>query len=128
MDTVWIVAIVVGVIVLCGLCNFQMWRNRRHNTWILKQQAEDREKRDAEREKDRKSGMAIYLQMNGQADFIQMYGEAELRKILSEQGNLEGIADTQQNAGAHGVPMPFYSSGIPQNVTHQYVTVVTQPY
>ena len=128
MDAVWIVAIVLGVIVLCGWCNFEMWRNRRHNAWHLKQQAEDRAKRDAGREKDKRAGMAIYLELYGEADFIKMYGEAEFRKMFREEGTVEGIAETQQHAGAHGVPMQFYSAGMPQNVTHHYVTVVTQPY
>ena len=122
MDAVWIIAIVLGVIILCGYCNFEMWRNRRHNAWHLKMQAEDRAKRDAKRDKDKRAGMAIYLELYGEADFIEEYGEAEFRKMFREEGTVEGIA------GAHGVPMQFYSAGMPQNVTHQYVTVVTQPY
>jgi hypothetical protein len=105
-----------------------MWTNRRHNAWVLKQQAEDKAKRDAEREKDKRAGMAIYLQLYGEAGFIKMYGEEELRKMLREEGTVNGITDTQQHTGAHSVPMQFDSAGRPQNVTHQYVTVVTHPY
>ena len=72
--------------------------------------------------------MAIYLQLYGEAEFIKMYGEEELRKMFGEEGTVDGITDTQQHAGAHSVPTQFYSAGMPRNVTHQYVTVVTHPY
>ena len=127
MDAVWIIAIVLGVIVLCGYCNFEMWRNRRHNAWVYERQAEDKAKRDAERAAEKKRSRAHFLEMYGEAGFIDMYGEAEYRKMFREESTVKGIAGEQQDAGAHGVAMQFHLAAMPQNVTPQYVTVVTHP-
>ena len=65
--------------------------------------------------------------MYGEAGFIDMYGEAEYRKMLGEEKTVKGIAGAQQHTRAHGVAMQFHLAAMPQNVTPQYVTVVTHP-
>ena len=47
MDAVSIVVIVIGVLVLVGLCNYGMWKNRRHNVHVRELQARDDEIRVA---------------------------------------------------------------------------------
>ena len=127
MQAVWIIAIVVGVIVTCGWCNFEMWKNRRKTALIDARKANYKAERDAERAAEKKRYMASFLQMHGEAAFIDIYGEAEYRKMLTEEIFVKGIEGEQQNAGAHGVAMQFHLAAMPQNAIPQYVTVVTQP-
>ena len=95
-----------------------MWKNRRHNVYVRKLQARDEERRVA---------AAAEEKIRMKASYRDMYGEAEANKRFPEEGTAKCQA-TQQHAGDHGVQMQFISSGMPKNVTPQYVTVVTQPH
>ena len=106
MQAVWIVAIVVGVIAICGYSNYIMWKNRVEH----KRQAELRAKRDAEWDAEKEA-----------------MSPEEYRRKFGGEKTVKGIAGAQQDAGAHGVAMQFHLAAMPQNVTPQYVTVVTHP-
>ena len=97
MQAVWIVAIVVGVIVTCGWSNYIMWKNR----GINERQAEHRAKRDAEWTAEKEA-----------------MSPADYRRFFGREKTVKGIA---------GAQMQFHLAAMPQNVTPQYVTVVTHP-
>jgi len=108
MDAESVVAIVLGVLFLVGWCCWLMWKNRRHNEYVGRLEARDKKAREKKRDAESKAREAYRI-----VEPVQ-----------------DGAADQSilQLAGAHGAPMQFISPGMPQNVTHQYVTVVTQPH
>ena len=96
MDAVWIVAIVVGCIVLCGLCILRMWSNHGHNAWVRKRKAEDRAKRIAEADAEREAQRSSYLREYGQEEYDKMYNAKPGAHNLTQE-------QVEQMYGSHAV-------------------------
>ena len=124
MDAVWIVAIVVGCIVLCSVCILRMRSNHKHNARVHARNAEDQAERIAEDDTEREAQRSSYLRMYGQEQYDKMYNSKPGAHNLTQE-------QVEQMYGggprAHNIKSQFHPAGMSQNFTPQYVTVVTHP-
>ena len=125
MDTVWIVAIVVGAVALCVVCNIKMWQNRVQNARQHERNAEDQAKRTARDDAERNAQRSSYLRDNGQDAYDKMYNAPPGAHNLSQEQweQMYGGGPGARNNASQFHPVS--NSGMTHNFTPQYVTVVT---